>query len=88
MKRFHPLAVIVDAIKSTLRPRQSLGRTLLTMRNHADWRRRAVARVDQLVEQETGMPVHVADSPLDCVGGWHSKRLRFHAFLLIGKARR
>ena len=25
--------------------------------------------LDRLVEQETGMPVYVADSPLDCVVG-------------------
>ena len=31
--------------------------------------------IDQLVERETGMPVHVADSPLDCVVDGTGKRL-------------
>ena len=31
--------------------------------------------LDQLVERETGMPVHVADSPLDCVVDGTGKRL-------------
>ena len=31
--------------------------------------------LDRLVAQETGMPVHVAESPLDCVVDGTGKRL-------------
>ena len=31
--------------------------------------------LDLLVEKETGMPVHVAESPLDCVVNGTGKRL-------------
>lgn len=31
--------------------------------------------IDKLVEKETGMPVHIADNPLDCVVNGTGKRL-------------
>ena len=44
--------------------------------------------LDQLVEQETGMPVHVADSPLDCVVDGTGKRLEVTMPSSYYKARR
>ena len=44
--------------------------------------------LDQLVEQETGMPVHVADSPLDCVVDGTGKRLEVSMPSSYYKARR
>ena len=71
-----PLSIIVDAIKSTLEktpPERSadiIDHGIMLTGGGA-----LLRGLDRLVEQETGMPVYVADSPLDCVVDGTGKRL-------------
>ena len=46
------------------------------------------ARYAQLLSQETGMPVHVAERPLDCVADGTGKRLDVNLPNNYYKARR
>ena len=79
-----PLATIVDAIKSTLeKTPPELSADIIDHGIMLTGGGALLRGIDQLVERETGMPVHVADSPLDCVvgrhrqaaGGFHAQRL-------------
>ena len=63
-----PLVTIVDAIKSTLeKTPPELSADVIDHGIMLTGGGALLRGLDQLVEQETGMPVHVADSPLDCV---------------------
>ena len=71
-----PLATIVDAIKSTLeKTPPELSADIIDHGIMLTGGGALLRGLDQLVEQETGMPVHVADSPLDCVVDGTGKRL-------------
>ena len=71
-----PLATIVEAIKCSLvtrppeRSADIIDHGIMLTGGGA-----LLRGLDQLVERETGMPVHVADSPLDCVVDGTGKRL-------------
>lgn len=71
-----PLALIVDAIKSTLeKTPPELSADIIDHGIMLTGGGALLRGLDQLVEQETGMPVHVADNPLDCVVNGAGKRL-------------
>ena len=71
-----PLVTIVDAIKSTLeKTPPELSADVIDHGIMLTGGGALLRGLDQLVEQETGMPVHVADSPLDCVVDGTGKRL-------------
>ena len=71
-----PLATIVDAIKSTLeKTPPELSADIIDHGIMLTGGGALLRGLDQLVEQETGMPVHVADSPLDGVVDGTGKRL-------------
>ena len=71
-----PLATIVDAIKSTLeKTPPELSADIIDHGIMLTGGGALLRGIDQLVERETGMPVHVADSPLDCVVDGTGKRL-------------
>jgi rod shape-determining protein MreB len=60
--------MIVDAIKSTLeKTPPELSADIIDHGIMLTGGGALLRGLDRLVEQETGMPVHVAESPLDCV---------------------
>ena len=84
-----PLASIVDAIKSTLeKTPPELSADIIDHGIMLTGGGALLRGLDQLVEQETGMPVHVADSPLDCVVDGTGKRLEVTMPSSYYKARR
>lgn len=84
-----PLATIVDAIKSTLeKTPPELSADIIDHGIMLTGGGALLRGLDQLVEQETGMPVHVADSPLDCVVDGTGKRLEVTMPSSYYKARR
>ncbi|WP_050696901.1 rod shape-determining protein [Anaeromassilibacillus senegalensis] len=84
-----PLAVIIDAIKSTLeKTPPELSADIIDHGIMLTGGGALLRGLDQLVEQETGMPVHVADSPLDCVVDGTGKRLEVVMPSSYYKARR
>ena len=71
-----PLATIVEAIKSTLeKTPPELSADIIDHGIMLTGGGALLRGLDQHVERETGMPVHVADSPLDCVVDGTGKRL-------------
>lgn len=71
-----PLATIVEAIKSTLeKTPPELSADIIDHGIMLTGGGALLRGLDQLVERETGMPVHVSDSPLDCVVDGTGKRL-------------
>lgn len=71
-----PLSIIVDAIKSTLeKTPPELSADIIDHGIMLTGGGALLRGLDKLVEQETGMPVYVADSPLDCVVDGTGKRL-------------
>ena len=63
-----PVSVIVDAIRSTLeRTPPELSADIITNGIMLTGGGALLRGLDQLVSRETGMPVHVAENPLDCV---------------------
>lgn len=71
-----PLAIIVDAIKSTLeKTPPELSADIIDHGIMLTGGGALLRGIDKLVEKETGMPVHVADNPLDCVANGTGKRL-------------
>ena len=63
-----PVSIIVDAIRSTLeRTPPELSADIITTGIMLTGGGAMLRGLDQLVSRETGMPVHVAESPLDCV---------------------
>ncbi|MCI1965611.1 MAG: rod shape-determining protein [Oscillospiraceae bacterium] len=71
-----PLALIVDAIKSTLeKTPPELSADIIDHGIMLTGGGALLRGLDQLVEQETGMPVHVAENPLDCVVNGTGKQL-------------
>ena len=71
-----PLSTIVDAIKSTLeKTPPELSADIIDHGIMLTGGGALLRGLDQLVERETGMPVHVAESPLDCVVDGTGKRL-------------
>lgn len=63
-----PVTVIVDAIRSTLeRTPPELSADIITNGIMLTGGGALLRGLDQLVARETGMPVHVAENPLDCV---------------------
>ena len=82
-------ATIVDAIKSTLeKTPPELSADIIDHGIMLTGGGALLRGLDQLVEQETGMPVHVADSPLDCVVDGTGKRLEVTMPSSYYKARR
>lgn len=70
------LALIVDAIKSTLeKTPPELSADIIDHGIMLTGGGALLRGLDKLVEQETGMPVHVADNPLDCVVNGTGKQL-------------
>ena len=71
-----PLSVIIDAIRTTLEktpPELSadiIDRGIMLTGGGA-----LLRGLDMLVMQQTGMPVHIAPNPLDCVVNGAGKRL-------------
>ncbi|HAH78853.1 MAG TPA: rod shape-determining protein, partial [Ruminococcaceae bacterium] len=62
------LALIIDAIKSTLeKTPPELSADIIDHGITLTGGGALLRGLDKLVEQETGMPVHVAENPLDCV---------------------
>ncbi len=71
-----PLMTIVDAIKSTLeKTPPELSADVIDHGIMLTGGGALLRGLDQLVSQETGMPVHVAERPLDCVVDGTGKRL-------------
>ena len=71
-----PLMTIVDAIKSTLeKTPPELSADVIDHGIMLTGGGALLLGLDQLVSQETGMPVHVAERPLDCVVDGTGKRL-------------
>ena len=70
------LALIIDAIRSTLEKTPPELSADIIDHGITLTRGGALLRgLDKLVEKETGMPVHVAENPLDCVVNGAGKRL-------------
>ncbi len=71
-----PLMVIIDAIKDTLeKTPPELSADIIDHGIMLTGGGALLRGLDRLVMQETGMPVHVADRPLDCVVAGTGKRL-------------
>ncbi len=71
-----PLAAIIDAIRSTLENTPpELSADIIDHGIMLTGGGALLKGLDRLVAQETGMPVHVAESPLDCVVDGTGKRL-------------
>lgn len=71
-----PLMVIIDAIKDTLeKTPPELAADIIDHGIMLTGGGAMLRGLDRLVMQETGMPVHVADRPLDCVVAGTGKRL-------------
>ena len=71
-----PLASIIDAIRSTLENTPpELSADIIDHGIMLTGGGALLKGLDRLVAQETGMPVHVAESPLDCVVDGTGKRL-------------
>ena len=71
-----PLALIVDAVKSTLeKTPPELSADIIDHGIMLTGGGALLRGLDRLVEQETGMPVHVAEDPLDCVVNGTGKQL-------------
>ena len=71
-----PLALIIDAIRSTLeKTPPELSADIIDHGIMLTGGGALLRGLDRLVEQETGMPVHVADEPLDCVVNGTGKQL-------------
>lgn len=70
------LALIIDAIKSTLeKTPPELSADIIDHGIMLTGGGALLRGLDKLVEQETGMPVHVAENPLDCVVNGTGKQL-------------
>ncbi len=70
------LALIIDAIKSTLeKTPPELSADIIDHGIMLTGGGALLRGLDKLVEQETGMPVHVAEDPLDCVVNGTGKQL-------------
>ncbi|HBG55658.1 MAG TPA: rod shape-determining protein, partial [Ruminococcaceae bacterium] len=70
------LALIIDAIKSTLeKTPPELSADIIDHGITLTGGGALLRGLDKLVEQETGMPVHVAENPLDCVVNGAGKQL-------------
>lgn len=84
-----PVASIVDAIKSTLeKTPPELSADIIDHGIMITGGGALLRGFDQLVAQETGMPVHVAERPLDCVADGTGKRLDIDMPKSYWKARR
>ncbi len=84
-----PLALIVEAIKSTLeKTPPELAADIIDHGIMLTGGGALLKGLDLLIAQETGMPVHVADSPLDCVVDGTGKRLEISMPSEYYKARR
>ncbi|HCW80192.1 MAG TPA: rod shape-determining protein, partial [Ruminococcaceae bacterium] len=71
-----PLALIIDAVKSTLeKTPPELSADIIDHGIMLTGGGALLRGLDSLVEKETGMPVHVADEPLDCVANGTGKLL-------------
>jgi rod shape-determining protein MreB len=71
-----PLALIVDAVKSTLeKTPPELSADIIDHGIMLTGGGALLRGLDMLISQETNMPVHVADSPLDCVVDGTGRRL-------------
>ncbi len=71
-----PLSLIIDAIKSTLeKTPPELSADIIDNGIMLTGGGALLRGIDKLIEQETGMPVHIAENPLDCVVDGTGKRL-------------
>lgn len=84
---YDPLTTIIEAIKSTLeKTPPELSADIIDHGIMLTGGGALLRGLDLLVAQETGMPVHIADNPLDCVVNGTGKRLEVNSE--ISKARR
>ncbi|MBQ6570718.1 MAG: rod shape-determining protein [Clostridia bacterium] len=84
-----PVSSIVDAIKATLEHTPpELSADIIDHGIMVTGGGALLRGFDQLVAQETGMPVHIAESPLDCVADGAGKRLDIEMPSNYWKARR
>lgn len=84
-----PLALIIDAVKSTLeKTPPELSADIIDHGIMLTGGGALLRGLDKLVERETGMPVHVADSPLDCVVDGTGKMLEVNLPSSYYKARK
>lgn len=84
-----PMSTIIDAIKSTLeKTPPELAADIIDHGIMLTGGGALLRGVDLLVAQETGMPVHVAESPLDCVVEGTGKRLEANMPADNSKARK
>ena len=71
-----PIALIVDAIRTTLeKTPPELSADIIDFGITLTGGGALLRGLDKLIEQMTGMPVNVADEPLDCVAAGTGKRL-------------
>lgn len=71
-----PLMTIIDAVKNTLeKTPPELAADIIDHGIMLTGGGALLSGLDMLMAQETGMPVHVADNPLDCVADGTGKRL-------------
>ena len=63
-----PLSMVLDAIRTTLeKTPPELSADIIDLGITLTGGGALLRGLDQLIEKETGMPVHIAESPLDCV---------------------
>ena len=63
-----PLSMVLDAIRTTLeKTPPELSADIIDHGITLTGGGALLRGLDQLIEKETGMPVHIAESPLDCV---------------------
>ena len=63
-----PLSMVLDAIRTTLeRTPPELSADIIDHGITLTGGGALLRGLDELVEEETGMPVHIAENPLDCV---------------------
>ncbi len=63
-----PFSHVIEAIKITLeKTPPELAADIIDQGIMYCWRRRLLKGLDRLINAETGMPVYIAENPMDCV---------------------
>ena len=71
-----PLSVIIDAVRTTLeKTPPELSADIIDNGVYLSGGGALLRGLDRLIAQETGMPVHTAESPMDCVADGTGRRL-------------
>ena len=72
----NPLSVIIDAVRTTLeKTPPELSADIIDNGVYLSGGGALLRGLDRLIAQETGMPVHTAESPMDCVADGTGRRL-------------